>query len=121
MGAFMLCFMGQHVIQRARASSCTPDLQSSCSQYARALVFCQIRGGDPNFVRLSFSGEARLWCSRLFLRSVPVDHVMIMLSTIDTLDVVRLGLFSLSIITTLLGLCEQVIGFILDERAKDKM
>lgn len=119
MGAFMLCFTGQHVIRRARAS-CTPDLQSSRSQYARALIFCQIRGGDPNFVRLSFSGEARLWCSRLFLRSVPVDHVMIVLSTVDTLDVVRLSLVSLSIITTLLGLREQVIGIILDERAKTR-
>jgi hypothetical protein len=46
---------------------------------------------------------------------------MIVLSTVDTLDVVRLRLVSLSsIITTLLGLREQVIGFILDERAKTR-
>jgi hypothetical protein len=45
---------------------------------------------------------------------------MIVLSTVDTLDVVRLSLVSLSIITTLLGLREQVIGIILDERAKTR-
>jgi hypothetical protein len=96
--------------------SCAPNLQRSRSQYACALVFCQIRGGDPDFVRLSFTSEASLRCGLLFLGSASDDHVVIVLRTIKTLYPIHLRLISLFTIDAVLMLCEQVIVFILDER-----
>ena len=54
-------------------------------------------------------------CGLLFLGRAPVDHVVIMLSTIEALDAIRLSLVSLAIIDAFRVLCEQVIVFILGE------
>ena len=120
MGAFMLCYGSVQYCDWTVGASYTPDLQGSRSQYACALVFCQIRGGDSNFVRLSFSGEASLWCRLRFLRSAPVDYVVIMLSTVETLDTVHLRLVSLAIVDAVVVLCKQVIVFGLCEREQIK-
>jgi hypothetical protein len=67
MGAFMLCYgspLSTKGMYRARH---VPDLKSSRPQYARALIFCQVRGGDSNFIGLSFTTKASWRGGRLLL------------------------------------------------------
>lgn len=54
------------------------------------------------------------------MRSAPVDHVVIMLSTVETLDTVHLRLVSLAIVDGVVVLCEQVIVSVLCEREQIK-
>jgi hypothetical protein len=119
MGAFMLCRGSALPDNVSVGVDYTPDLKSSRAQYARALVFCQVRGGDPNFVRLSFTAKARLRCTRLFLRSAAIDHVVLVLCTVETFDPIHLTLVSLAVFSALMWLCEKVVGFILERRRED--
>jgi hypothetical protein len=94
-------------------------LKSPRAQYARALVFCQVWGGDPNFVGLTFTAKARLRCDLLFLRSAAIDHVVVVLCTIETFDPIGLTLVTLGVFPAVMWVCEQVVGFILKRRRED--
>jgi hypothetical protein len=71
---------------------------------------------------LSLSGEPRLRGTRLFLRSGPIDYVLLalvlVLSTIKTLDTVHLSLISLTFLDAIMRFGKQVIIFILHKNKR---
>ena len=103
----------------------TPNLQRPRSQHPRSLVFCQIRGRHPCFVRLplpSYPRRSRRTsspaCLVLWLRlAFAIDHLMVVpvLDAVHAVITVRLAvaLAAWTALAILKVVCEKVVVIVL--------